>query len=368
MRQIHCFLLLCFLILLHGTVQIAHGEEVEKKLILEMGKITEMGNDNPIIQRFASACEDNDGFCYVLDSRAARVYKFSPDGKMLLSFGQRGEGPGEFKYPYGVFVSSNGKIIVTEIQNIVSFFEKDGKFINRYDFQSKLGYLSNLKYVGDDVFYAHKSPLEERKEWQIIFNSDGKEIDQSLFSASFSTVTIPLSEDREGVRAYGIPFIELKPYLIFNHYNGSSAAAYSRKYEIIILNSHGKMVSKITRDVPPKELNSHEKEYCEEILKKKQWPPEAKKKIKKIIPETKNSLYYVLISGTHVFAFQPPEDLSSTRKIYPTDIFTLEGKFYGSIEMGDVPSLISNQFMYILEENAEGDYALVKYRYKLFAR
>ena len=42
-----------------------------------------------------------------------RVSVFTSEGTFVTSFGRKGEGPGEFKSPYGVAVDNNGVVYVT---------------------------------------------------------------------------------------------------------------------------------------------------------------------------------------------------------------------------------------------------------------
>ena len=59
-----------------------------------------------------------------------RVHKFSPDGKLLLSWGDPGTGPGCFKCPHGIWVDRHGRVLVCERENDrIHVFSQDGEFI-----------------------------------------------------------------------------------------------------------------------------------------------------------------------------------------------------------------------------------------------
>ncbi len=59
-----------------------------------------------------------DGEMYVTDGYGnARVHKFSPDGRLLLSWGSPGSGPGQFHLPHGIAVNSNGTVYVAAREN-----------------------------------------------------------------------------------------------------------------------------------------------------------------------------------------------------------------------------------------------------------
>ncbi len=52
------------------------------------------------------------GDIYVSDGYGQhRVHRFSPDGTLLLSWGEEGSGPGQFTLPHGVFASQDGRVL-----------------------------------------------------------------------------------------------------------------------------------------------------------------------------------------------------------------------------------------------------------------
>ncbi|MCX6581511.1 MAG: hypothetical protein NT166_15160 [Candidatus Aminicenantes bacterium] len=352
LKNIQCFFLLLLSLFAYG----------EGELKIKLEKIIEIGNSEPIFQRIKAVSEDSNGNIYILDGSACKVYKVSPDGKLLLTFGQRGDGPGDMRRPYNLYALANGKIVVTESQFIVSFFDQSGKFIDRINFQPKLGSLLDIEYVGDNLFYAIKYTSDGQNKEQIIMDSNGKKFHQVLFSSPSNLVQIPIEN---GVQVFGIPFTELEPYFIFSHYKNHSAIALSRKYEILILNSQGQMVSKIKQNIPMKKLSASEEMYRDSIVKKKEWPPAVKRKILEVMPDSKNYFYNILMSGSYVFAFITPDDISKKERIYPVDVFALDGKYVGNIKMDNMPYLISDQFLYIVEDDGVDTYIIVKYRYRL---
>jgi len=90
---------------------------------------------------------DGQGNLWVTDSqtqdgKGSQVFKFSPDGKVLMTLGKAGVAsaePGLFDEPTDVLVAPNGNIFVTEGHSggtagndRVSKFSKDGKFIKSW--------------------------------------------------------------------------------------------------------------------------------------------------------------------------------------------------------------------------------------------
>lgn len=73
-----------------------------------------------------------DGEIYVADGHGnARVHKFSPDGRLLLSWGEPGTRPGQFRIPHGIAVDRHGTVFVADRENSrIQLFSADGKFLD----------------------------------------------------------------------------------------------------------------------------------------------------------------------------------------------------------------------------------------------
>ena len=71
------------------------------------------------------------GDLYVTDGYGgARVVKFTHDGKYLLEWGSRGKGPGQFELPHNVVVDTQGRVYVTDRENRrIEVFDANGKFL-----------------------------------------------------------------------------------------------------------------------------------------------------------------------------------------------------------------------------------------------
>lgn len=61
---------------------------------------------------------DIEGNIYVSDGYGnARIHKFSKEGELLLSWGEPGRGPGQFNLPHGIFVDRKGIVYVADREN-----------------------------------------------------------------------------------------------------------------------------------------------------------------------------------------------------------------------------------------------------------
>jgi len=63
----------------------------------------------------------------------ARVHKFAPDGRLLLSWGAPGDGPGQFRVPHGIAVDSGGIVHVADRENSrIQRFSPQGEYLGEW--------------------------------------------------------------------------------------------------------------------------------------------------------------------------------------------------------------------------------------------
>lgn len=70
------------------------------------------------------------GEIWVTETGAHRISVFSPDGRVLRRYGQRGNHPGEFNFPTGITSDDQGKVYVVDAMNFrIQVFDSNGKFL-----------------------------------------------------------------------------------------------------------------------------------------------------------------------------------------------------------------------------------------------
>lgn len=103
---------------------------------------------------------DTQGNFYVTDFQLRRIQKFDPTGKLLLTFGEPGKEAGQFDQPSGLWVASNGNIYVCDTFNHrVQEFDPDGKVLKVWS-QSFFGPRS---IVGDEKGHLFVSDTGNHK-------------------------------------------------------------------------------------------------------------------------------------------------------------------------------------------------------------
>ena len=79
------------------------------------------------------------GDIYVSDGYGQhRMHRFSPDGTLKLSWGEKGPGPGQLSLPHGVFVAGDGRVLVADRQpnNRICVFDAEGVYLTAWPIDS----------------------------------------------------------------------------------------------------------------------------------------------------------------------------------------------------------------------------------------
>lgn len=88
----------------------------------------------PPFNRPTGVALSSSGEIYVSDGYGnARVHKFSPKGKLLLSWGEPGYAPGQFRLPHWVWVDKQDRVWVADRENgRIQIFDNQGKFLEEW--------------------------------------------------------------------------------------------------------------------------------------------------------------------------------------------------------------------------------------------
>ncbi|MFQ5997282.1 MAG: peptidyl-alpha-hydroxyglycine alpha-amidating lyase family protein [Dehalococcoidales bacterium] len=108
------------------------------------------------------------GDIYVSDGYGnARVHKFSADGSLLLSWGEPGDAPGQFRLPHSIWVDKQERVWVPDRENgRIQIFNARGEFLNQW---TELGRPTDI-FI-DEAGTVYVSELTQRVS---IFDGDGK--------------------------------------------------------------------------------------------------------------------------------------------------------------------------------------------------
>jgi peptidylamidoglycolate lyase len=125
------------------------------KLLLTIGTERTPGVDATHFNLPADIAFASDGSVYVADGYGNnRIAKFSPDGKFLFDWGHKGQGPGEFDLPHSVAVDAQGNVYVADRSNArIQVFDSNGKFLQAWK-SPELGRPWSLTIGPDNLLYV----------------------------------------------------------------------------------------------------------------------------------------------------------------------------------------------------------------------
>ena len=107
-----------------------------------------------------------DGHLFVSDGYGGnRVHKFSPEGELLLSWGSRGSGPGEFALLHNVWVDGNSRVFICDRENNrIQIFDDEGAFLEQWTDVHMPG---DLWIKGDVVYVVEQGGASGVSIWTL---------------------------------------------------------------------------------------------------------------------------------------------------------------------------------------------------------
>jgi DNA-binding beta-propeller fold protein YncE len=137
------------------------------KLLLTLGKAGVAGDGPDTFNMPSAVLVAPNGDIFVGDGHGgmsnARVVKFAKDGKFIKTWGKSGAGPGDFEAPHGLAMDSRGRLFVADRGNArIQIFDQDGKFIDQWkQFGRPSGIFidrNDVLYVADQTSTAQNNP------------------------------------------------------------------------------------------------------------------------------------------------------------------------------------------------------------------
>lgn len=153
--------------LVDSQVKDGKGSQVFKytpdgKLLMTLGKAGVAGNGPDEFNQPNAVKIGRNGDIVVASGHdfptcaTSRIQKFSKDGKFIKEFGGKGAGPAEVKCPHQLAFDSKGRLFVAEMGSThrVSIFDQDGNFITAW---KQFGGPTGIYIDDHDVLYATDS-------------------------------------------------------------------------------------------------------------------------------------------------------------------------------------------------------------------
>jgi DNA-binding beta-propeller fold protein YncE len=140
------------------------GQQVFKfspdgKLLMSLGKAGVAAEGPDTFNGPADVVVAPNGDIFVADGHAqmatGRIVKFSKDGKFVKAWGKNGSGPGEFNVPHSIAMDSRGRIFVADrANNRIQIFDQDGRFLDQW---KQFGRPSGVYIDRNDMVYVADS-------------------------------------------------------------------------------------------------------------------------------------------------------------------------------------------------------------------
>ena len=130
------------------------------KLLLTLGTKGVAGTKGNSFTEPNAVITAKDGTIFVADGHTpykgiARIVKFAPDGRYLGEFGTPGKDRGQLEVPHALAFDSKGRLFVADRwNNRVSVFTQDGKFIDAF---TAFGRPSGIFIDKNDILYSTDS-------------------------------------------------------------------------------------------------------------------------------------------------------------------------------------------------------------------
>ena len=137
------------------------------KILMTLGKAGVPGDGPDTFNQPSDVKIAPNGDIFVADGHGgnsnARIVKFSKDGRFIKTWGKKGSGPGEFNTPHTLAMDSRGRLFVGDRgNNRIQIFDQDGKFLDEWkQFSSPSGIFidkNDVMYVADSDSNMSKNP------------------------------------------------------------------------------------------------------------------------------------------------------------------------------------------------------------------
>ncbi|HLG95501.1 MAG TPA: peptidyl-alpha-hydroxyglycine alpha-amidating lyase family protein [Bryobacteraceae bacterium] len=144
-----------------GRSKDGKGEEVFKfspdgRVLLTLGEAGVSGDGPNTFNSPSDVAIAANGDIFVADGHGgntnARIVKFSKDGKFIKSWGKKGSAHGEFNIPHTIAIDSQGRVFVGDRgNNRIQIFDQDGNFLDEW---KQFGRPSGIFIAKDDTMYV----------------------------------------------------------------------------------------------------------------------------------------------------------------------------------------------------------------------
>jgi hypothetical protein len=301
-------------------------------------------------------CADDAGNIYIVCFKTERdfVFKFDSSGRLLRSFGPRGQGPGELQWPFLMGWGREGISLYDKGPNKVIVFGPDGELVREWRPPRQPLFIESLpcgNFVAMNLNRERTTPetfMDELSLW----DADGKTV------KTLDVFEQPQVEVRQNVRLPRFFMWRVSAGRIF-------IANEKRGYEILVYDQDGRLVRKIRKEYRPVHVTESIKaavlgpDYRRSGVSHGKWFPDPLPPLNQFFTDDEGRLFVMTYeAGEHEGEFL-------------WDIFNPDGVFVGrkslnimwaSLYLGPKYTFVKNGKLYCRHEKESGFQVLAVYQ------
>ena len=284
-----------------------------------------------------SIAVDDSGNIYTLDPKEIKIRVFNTKGKLLRTFGRRGQGPGEFSGPGGIKVMPDGVLVVYDVLSLrFTYLTLNGKFLKTVSV-NKLP-MGSVRIDSRGFVYQYKRGRGNKMVEELI-----------KYDPDLNPIMKFHSFEKTRKQRVRNPFPEGYHFDISKDDN--LIWILSSTYDIHVVDPNGKTVKRILRDHDPVKITDSEKER----IKKEESSIPAPLQIKLEFPECYPVVSRLLIDN-HDRIYTKTSEKDGKGCIY-YDVFDPMGRYISRFSLPEneqVAAIKNNKLYCIIRENEEG--------------
>ena len=308
-------------------------------------------DENYQFYRIGNIGVDNQGNIYVLDAGNHRIQKYGSDGSHLQTIGRKGQGPGEFDTPYGMFVDEEGGIYIHDGMRVKAF-QRDGSYLREIILES---FTHDISVDRDGIIWGiGRLPTEKGRSRSVVKLDKTGKLERII--ADFPPPDVAIRN--EGGR--GVMFFidhEYVQELCFIPINSQSTLyAYSSEYRLHRLDIRGETELIMEKVERPSAISQREKDVIYEKYSdfEERWPkdvvrdairfPPHRPFFSKILADDKGRIYVERVRS-----------VLDGRTVMDFDIFSRDGYYLYQVSLPFSPELIRNGYIYEIHSDEENE-------------
>ncbi|MSP13216.1 MAG: hypothetical protein EXR62_09700 [Chloroflexi bacterium] len=168
----------------------------EGELLMTLGTANQVGEPGMPFNGPTKVVVTAAGDFFVSDGyNQNRIHRYSPDGKLLYSWGEAGSEPGQLNQPHGMCLDPWGRIMVADRMNHrVQIFTQQGKFLEQWD-TAGLALPHDMCVDQDNIVYVNDGNMVPHEGRINIFTLEG----ELLGRLAVNDYTPPVSSWMHGI-------------------------------------------------------------------------------------------------------------------------------------------------------------------------